>query len=108
MCLSHGVGQRHAFREQQGSQASNPFLASQSCDKRYAWTTRWNENATIVEAKAYLDSLLVSDALKQNEYGSPFTYSDPRKLVVRFDRVPNEGKRDLRVVFKEPPSSCVN
>ncbi|KAL6897417.1 hypothetical protein GGI43DRAFT_385286 [Trichoderma evansii] len=53
-------------------------------DNRYAWATRWNTNATIVEARAYLDSMLVSQALQQNELGILFTYNNPRNVLVPF------------------------
>jgi hypothetical protein len=46
--------------------------------------TRWNSNSTIIEARAYLDSMLVSQALQQNELGILFTYNDPRNVLVPY------------------------
>lgn len=59
-------------------------------DNRYAWATRWGEDDKIVEARAYLDSALVSEALQQNEIGTRFTYSDPRDTLLPFVGLPQK------------------
>lgn len=60
-------------------------------DNRYAWATRWDTDKTIVEARAYLDSALVSAALQQNELGTLFTYSDPRSSFLPFSELPQSA-----------------
>ena len=61
------------------------LIAGLVFDNRYAWVTRWN-GATVVEARAYLDSALVSAALQENEAGTLFTYADARGEAVPFAR----------------------
>jgi ketosteroid isomerase-like protein len=52
-------------------------------DNRYAWATRWNTAGFIVEARAYLDSTLVTAAINLNEAGL-FKYSDLRPHITPF------------------------
>ena len=59
-------------------------------DNRYAWATRWNTEKKIVEARAYLDSALVSAALQQNEAGTLFTYKDAREHIVPYVTLPQK------------------
>lgn len=42
----------------------------------------------IVQARAYLDSALVSEAIQQNEIVTTFTFSDPRDEVVKYVDLP--------------------
>lgn len=46
-------------------------------DDRYAWATRWSKEGMVVEARVYLDSMLVNTAIDLNEAGL-FAYSDLR------------------------------
>ena len=67
-------------------------------DNRYAWVTKWNTQGLIVEARAYLDSHLVSEALQQNELGTHFTYNDRKDEIVPFISLPKvivEGETGL-------------
>ena len=58
-------------------------------DKRYAWATRWGAQSQIIEARAYLDSALVSTVLQENETGTLFTYSNPRDTILPFIDMPD-------------------
>jgi hypothetical protein len=46
----------------------------------YSWVTRWSTDGIIVEARAYLDSALVSKAVVENESGF-FHYFDNRTAL---------------------------
>ncbi|KAH8807426.1 hypothetical protein F5884DRAFT_857007 [Xylogone sp. PMI_703] len=50
-------------------------------DNRYAWATRWNTKGVIVEARAYLDSVLVAKAITENE-SIEHTYLDQRTTLM--------------------------
>jgi hypothetical protein len=46
----------------------------------YAWATRWSNDGIILEARAYLDSALVSRAIVENESGFYHYYDDRTEL----------------------------
>lgn len=56
-------------------------------DNRYAWATRWSKEGVIVEARAYLDSMLVNAAITLNEVGL-FAYSDLRNEITPWTTLP--------------------
>ncbi len=46
---------------------ADELLAGLKFDNTYAWVTRWNKDAKIVQVRAYLDSALVKQAIEENE-----------------------------------------
>lgn len=46
-------------------------------DNTYAWCCRFDEQGTIVQVRAYLDSWMVREAIEENEGGNPQSHRAP-------------------------------
>lgn len=49
------------------SRSTEIFCLGMKFDNTYAWCMRFDENGTIVEVRAYLDSWMVKQAIEENE-----------------------------------------
>ena len=56
------------------------LIKGRTYDNRFAWVTRWNTDAVIVELRGYLDSALIYQVVTEGESGE-FTYTDERNTL---------------------------
>ena len=54
-------------------------------ENAYAWVMRFDEDGTVREVRAYLDSALVKQAIEENEGGNPESKRAPIDTKVSFE-----------------------